>query len=558
MTPGYMDDAYYEPPTHARRRRITQHGQTSQRLHRARPRSERGYPPPPPRRARAPAREYEYDRGYEDDYYRDRDYYDRDYDYPPPRSRPRARPRRAPAAYYDDDYEPPRRSRRSESAPRRAPPADEGGGGSKAIVVIVVIFILLLIFLMFRGPILAALQEWGDNPPSLRYQEFPDGVDFTVKKDMELQASGSAQDSISYTLKSACPKDYVMGDFYLQDVKDVKLNPTPNTGTPDYNDRSQEIMIWQEDNFLGTANFEATYTIRTRFYEWELTEEDSGVIGDIPQILKDRYNHDEWSVDVDRDGEFDPGEDDVDNDGELDYKIEVSNPRIQQLARDLQDGNSNVYVVVKSIYDYLTRDENLNYIPSSQGLPKDCVTTLNQKKGDCDDYSILLISLCRAVDIPAWLELGVLYDRQQKHWGGHGWAKVAIPFEGGWTAATIDVVNKQFLIHDPYRFVEWIDTGGDITVHEDGEVTQVNNLDYYYHSFSYRSYGSPRITSPDTNNFETLEISEFGDTHKVPVEGEPGSDVCMLPGFEAWTSILALVSITLVIAAASSERKRNL
>jgi hypothetical protein len=189
---------------------------------------------------------------------------------------------------------------------------------------------------LFREPILATLQDISDNPPSLRYQEFPEGLDFTVEKDMTLQASGSNQDSISYTLKSACPKDYVMGDFYLQDVKDVKINPTPTTGDPDYDDRSQEIMIWQEDNFLGTANFKATYTIRTRFYQWELTEEDSGVIADIPQGLKDRYNHDEWPVDEDRDGEFDP-EDDIDNDGKQDYLIEVSNPRIQQLARDLQD-----------------------------------------------------------------------------------------------------------------------------------------------------------------------------------------------------------------------------
>ncbi|WP_455392262.1 transglutaminase-like domain-containing protein [[Eubacterium] cellulosolvens] len=569
---------YSETPP-LRRKRIARHGQTSQRMHRASAYSDDGYPPPPPPRSRPrprpPARSYDYERGAGDDYYGERDYYYDYDDYPPPRraarrGRPRPPRRPAPVYYYgderydrpppksdydyDDDYDYDRpRKKRVGSSPKKSP--SSGGGGSRAVVAIAVIFIILIILLMFWPAIQPALQDLSENPPSLRYQEFPEGLDFTVSKEMTLQASGSNRDSISYTLKSACPKDYVMGEFYLQDVKDVRVNPIPNTGDPDFNNRSQEIMLWQEDNFLGTRDFVATYTIRTRFYQWEMTEEDSLLIADIPNGLKTKYNHDEWPVDQDRDGEFDP-EDDLDNDGDLDYLIEVTNPRIQRLAKDLQKGSNNVYTVVKNIYDYLVKDENLNYVPSAQGLPKDCITTLNQLQGDCDDYSILFISLCRAVDIPAWLELGVLYDRQQRQWGGHGWAKVAIPFEGGWTAATIDVVNKQFLFHDPYRFIEWIDTGGDVTYYEEGELKIVNNLDYYYHSFSYRSYGSPRIVSPDTNNFNTEQMSEFGDTHKIPVEGDPGSELCMIPGFEAWLSIMTIVTITLVVAAASAERKR--
>jgi hypothetical protein len=417
---------------------------------------------------------------------------------------------------------------------------------------VIVILILILLY-MFRGPIL----EWLENPqaPSLMYQEYPEGVDFTVKKDMDLVVS---QDTISYTLKSACPKDYVMGDFYLQDVKDVDTNPTPNTGTPDISSRTQEIMIWQEDNFVGSKNFAATYTIRTRFYKWEFDEESSGDIADIPAGLKNQYNHDEWKIDNDRD-DFLDNDEDIDRDGEWDYKIEPSNPQIRNLARNLAGGESNVYLVVKSFYDYLTK-EILDYVPAAQGLPKDCITTLKDKFGDCDDYSILLISLCRSVNIPAWLELGVLYDRQREQWGGHGWAKVAIPFDGGITYVTIDIVNKQFLFHDPYRFIEWIDTGGDVTVTENGETKQYNNLDYYYHSFSYRSYGSPSISSPDTNNFETLSLSEFGEKQRIPVEGEgPGGGLCLTPGFEAGFMLIGvgMVSIFMVMSAKTLRPRKG-
>jgi hypothetical protein len=161
------------------------------------------------------------------------------------------------------------------------------------------------------------------------------------------------------------------------------------------------------------------------------------------------------------------------------------------------------------------------------------------------------------LDIPAWLELGVLYDRNQETWGGHGWAKVAIPFDDGWTAATIDIVNKQFLFHDPYRFIEWIDTGGDITVTEDGNTKTYNNLDYYYHSFSYRSSGSATITSPDTNDFRTINLNEFGDKHKVPVEGDPTNDLCGTPGFEGVYTIIVISAMVTVLYFGNKKRLRK-
>jgi hypothetical protein len=570
MPTGYSEEPYFEPDPYPRRKRISQGGQRSQPMHKA---SSRAYP----------------DRqDYRDEYYNDYNYYPpprRDYRAParsPKRFPPPPPPRRKPTRYYQDEYydrqdhrppkdygydygteygeDYPRREHpsRSSKAPKKTE-ASSSSGASKAVLAIAIIIVILFVLYMFRGPIM----EWLQNPtaPALRYQEYPDGVDFTVDKIMDLKVSGTRQDSISYTLKSACPKDYLIGDFYLQDVKDVDLTPIPDTGIPDFNDRTQEIMVWQEDNFLGTTTFTATYTIRTRFFEWELDKTNTGVISDIPQTVKDRYNHDEWKIDYNHDDNLDnydsyPDKDeDIDNDGEWDYFIEPSNQQIKSKAMDLKDGETNVYKVVKNIYNYLTSDKVLRYVPSSSGLPKNCIQTLKDKKGDCDDYSILFISLCRAVGIPAWLELGVLYDRAQSRWGGHAWAKVALPFEDTWTAASIDIVNHQFLFYDPFRFIEWIDTGGDLTVTEDGVTKNYNNLDYYYHSFSYRSYGRPSITSPDTNYFETVELSEFGETHKIPVEGEGGSDVCMIPSFEALNMLMAVTIIIFIVAILGTKRK---
>jgi hypothetical protein len=375
---------------------------------------------------------------------------------------------------------------------------------------------------------------------------------------MTVSAAAGRQGSyVSYTLKSACPKDKQIEDFYLQDVREVSVQPEPTTGAPNIKNTAQEIMLWEEDHFLGTKTYVVEYTIRTQFFEWEMEKDQSGVISDIPNSLKDRYNKDEWRLDKDNDGVLD-NEDDVDNDGQWDYLIEPSNSQIRSLANQLKDGETNVFAIVENIYNYLTSDENLNYVTTSVGLPKDCITTLNDLRGDCDDYSILFISICRALDIPAWLELGVLYDKQSQRWGGHAWAKVAIPLtSGGYAAPTIDVVNKQFLIHDPYRFIEWKDTGEDELY--PGETELRNNLDYYYHTFSYQAIGNPDITPPDTNNFLTMSLDESSDKVKVAAEDDSGlNGLCMLPGFESSLMVVGFVlSISVIIITKADTRKRH-
>jgi hypothetical protein len=483
-------------------------------------------PPPPPQRAQRSRPRYDDDKyGY--DRYDDRDYDDRDYD----------------------------RHRPKKMTPKHDSDRSSGGRGSGWITGIVILILILLIGYLFRGPIIEAIQ----NPPPLRYQEYPEGVDFTVRKSMTLQVNPTRQSSyISYKLKSACPKDSVMEDFYLQDVKDVKVQPEPSTGFPNINSQAQEIMLWEGTHFTGSKTFIVEYTITTRFYQWEFEESDSGTISENPSTLKSRYNHDEWRIDSDHDGVLD-NEDDIDNDGQWDYMIEPTNPTIKSLANEIAGGEENVFKVVKKIYDYLTNDDTLNYVTSSQGLPKACTVTLSDLRGDCDDYSILFISLCRALDIPAWLELGVLYDREAKRWGGHAWSKVAIPLStGGYSAPTVDIVNKQFLFFDPYRFIEWKDTGGDDIY--PGEDKARNNLDYYYHTFSYISTGNPDIVSPNTNEFLTLSMDEFGDKKKIGVDGdESGLEACMIPGFDTAiyiTSILFVVGF-IFFSRINSKRKYN-
>jgi hypothetical protein len=336
----------------------------------------------------------------------------------------------------------------------------------------------------------------------------------------------------------------------MQDVLDVSTSKAPDVGLPDPADTNNNMLIWEETINGGQDSLSVDYHVKTRTTQWELDGSQSGTVADINQTWKDVYNRDEWAIDENTDGTLDP-EDDIDNDGQWDYRIEPSNPSIQTLSDQLTAGKTNVYDKVLAIYEYLISDDVLDYETiRGAGLPKACTVTLSDLKGDCDDYSILFCSLCRAADIPARLHLGVLYDPQKDDWIGHGWAEVYIPMNtGGAILGTVDIVNKQFLFRDPYRITDWIDTGGDVI--ENGEY--VNNLDYYYYSFTYRGSGQKESESYETISYNPygkvlIEMSESEVTGTPSSESGGDSGFGFTPGFEGLSTVIAIASSVVIIS----------
>jgi hypothetical protein len=81
--------------------------------------------------------------------------------------------------------------------------------------------------------------------------------------------------------------------------------------------------------------------------------------------------------------------------------------------------------------------------------------TLTEGKGDCDDQSILLISMLRSIGIPAYLQVGIVFLPNTKdtgiYWDGHlkniqegvgwhGWAMIFIP---PWSWVPVDLTMAQ-------------------------------------------------------------------------------------------------------------------
>jgi hypothetical protein len=234
-------------------------------------------------------------------------------------------------------------------------------------------------------------------------------------------------------------------------------------------------MLWEGEDLYGTVTVTVTQKVTQTLHRWDL---DEGVVqgrDQVPQALIDRYLDDEWQIIVD-------------------------DPIITDLRQQIVGDETNVYLIARAIYDWmLDHVEYPNQIIS--GIPKSSLETYADREGDCDDQSILFCALARSAGVPAWLQLGAIYDRSAGTMGGHGWVQMCMPTEAGNVNVTIDIVNRNFLVWMPNLFCEYTD---------DGNGTALENfyhpISITYDPSSYAPGETPQfISSWDVLSYEESE-----------------------------------------------------
>ena len=136
------------------------------------------------------------------------------------------------------------------------------------------------------------------------------------------------------------------------------------------------------------------------------------------------------------------------------------NEEIESLANILASEETTVLGVVSEMIEWL--EANITY--SNNEVPRYPEETLEGRKGDCDDQSILLISMLRYIDVPAFLQIGVVFDDRiesdKTAWDGHlnisnqgigwhGWAMVYIP-PWGWLPVDLTLSG----VSDPLTLIQ--------------------------------------------------------------------------------------------------------
>lgn len=232
-----------------------------------------------------------------------------------------------------------------------------------------------------------------------------------------------------------------------------------------------------------------TYRVTARTVRQEMSSRESGTLADIPTQYLDMYIPESRKENKTNASEPARNGQEWWNDDDRSWTIDPLNPTVQQIAAELQEGRVKVYDMVTAVYDWIT--ERYTYDRGGTKL-KTCSQMLASTKGDCDDQSVLMISILRAMGIPAWLELGMLYNKQTNTWFGHGWANVLIPrAEGEPLVGQIDVVNRLFLFRDPLRITDYVDDGNGDHLMEYYIVLNSNgvSMDVSYRSKAYTDSG---------------------------------------------------------------------
>jgi len=106
--------------------------------------------------------------------------------------------------------------------------------------------------------------------------------------------------------------------------------------------------------------------------------------------------------------------------------IESDHPKIIELADNLSAGKNTVCEKVRAYYDYIGSSMTYKLDFEDRGA----LYALENKTGDCTEYSNLLIALCRASGIPARGVMGFGYGTDDDEIYSHHWAEVYFPGSG--------------------------------------------------------------------------------------------------------------------------------
>jgi len=107
-------------------------------------------------------------------------------------------------------------------------------------------------------------------------------------------------------------------------------------------------------------------------------------------------------------------------------------PEIWRAAVDARGDSEDVFVVTRTIMDYLHK--LCRYVPGASSVTTNSAEFFLDARGVCQDFTHLMLAMCRSLGIPARYVSGYLYDPTRREMRGahasHAWCEVFIPGRG--------------------------------------------------------------------------------------------------------------------------------
>jgi hypothetical protein len=351
------------------------------------------------------------------------------------------------------------------------------GVGRRVAGVVILIIVIAVVLLLVFSP---AFQNFVFHTLFSPFaKKIPANATFELQRTIEVNANGGT--IVSFAIDQPLPTNITDNGQPQQTVYNVTYSPPYSSDGPRY---GFPWAVWNGGTLSGQQSVAVaiTYDVRADARVWNIDASSSLNTSAVPLSVRNAYLGDEW-------------------------QIIVTDPQIRAQSASIVGSEKNVFSVLNLINVWVTT--NIAYPQVAEtGLPQSSLGTLASRVGDCDDQAILFSALARAAGVPAWLQLGALYNSPEQAWGAHGWVQAYIPTVGGGASlVTIDTVNRDFLVWEPNRFADYTDDGN-------GSHLQ----DYYYQV--YYNY-EPYTYSPGhlpTSSDSLLALSYVKSTETITLD----------------------------------------
>ena len=299
----------------------------------------------------------------------------------------------------------------------------------------------------------------------------------------EEEAEYYVKSTVTYSNRGSKPwnfterkEDRTVGLFMNNSWQTVYMvNSTPSIETIEKDTDGNQVAVLQFPEMLLNPGQNISYTVTYRVVSkprtlGNINETALKSLNDIPpELLKEKY--------LGADGPW-----------------LVDDTELQSLARSLAGNETKILTIIKNFVNWIAK--NITY--QTHEVPLYPNETLNERKGDCDDQAILLITLSRIVGIPAFLQIGTVYTPSmsqmnrsywdnhvtvvQKRIGWHGWAMVYIP-PWGWLPVDLTYVFGS-IAEDPLNAIRNAAVTSQITI----QYMNISQTDYVASSREAREF----------------------------------------------------------------------
>jgi len=211
---------------------------------------------------------------------------------------------------------------------------------------------------------------------------------------------------------------------------------------------------------------------------------------------------------------------------------QTSNQTLRERAFALKGSETKVLTIIKNFIVWIK--ERISPPKTLHENPYYPNQTYALSEGDCDDQANLLITFCRIVEIPSYLQIGSIYipshlenasfwdghaSMVERQIGWHGWAVVYIP-PWGWLPVDLTYVRENPA--DPLSSVR----SGAVTGQDTIQYMNVTHTDYVASSLEYKKF----LTENGFNVYMEDEMTQ-----------EVGIDPWILMVFTALAAVLVVV-----------------